>query len=151
MLADCFCSSLSRGAYVLAFFDSRVLVVFIDYTDWWLLMTDYWLLIIDCWLLIIDYWLLIIDYWLLMIDCWWLMTDYSLIIYFQRCSSSYASFWLLMIDDWLLIIRTSFILSGTHQSTQVSDDWLLIRYLLLLTFFFILADELVLYLHNREV
>ena len=28
MLADCFCSSLSRGAYVLTFFDSRVLVVF---------------------------------------------------------------------------------------------------------------------------
>ena len=39
-----------------------------------------------------------IDYWLMINDDWWMMTDYSHIIYFQRCSSSYASFWWLITD-----------------------------------------------------
>ena len=93
-------------------------------------INDDWLLIIDCWLVMTDDWLF--THYIfsavfiklrkcLMTDYWWMIIDYSHIIYFQRCSSSYASF------------------------------WLLIRYLLLLTFFFILADELVLYLHNREI
>ena len=33
-----------------------------------------------------------------------MIKDYSHIIYFQRCSSSYARGWLLIIDYWLLII-----------------------------------------------
>ena len=67
------------------------------------------------------------------IDDWWLIIDYSHIIYFQRCSSSYASswrliidYWLLIGDDWWLIIHSLYIFSGVHQATQVSDDWLLI-------------------------
>ena len=31
------------------------------------------------------------------------MTDYSHIIYYKRCSSSYASVWWLINDDWLLM------------------------------------------------
>ena len=116
----------------------RSLVVFAlllsDLTDGRWLIADYWLLITDCWWLIIDCWLLITDDWWLMIDCWWLMTDdwwliidYSHIIYFQRCSSSYASFWLLMIDYWLLMI----------------DDWLLIAdYWWLMTDYWLFAHRL---------
>ena len=49
---------------------------------------------------------LIADYWLLITDDWWLlMIDYSHIIYFQQCSSSYASFWLVMTDEQWAGIR----------------------------------------------
>ena len=102
MLADCFCSSLSRGAYVLTFFDSRVLVVFFRFQGNFLGgVIDYWLLIIDYWLLITDDWLLMADYWLLMTDCWWLIIDYSQ----AHQATQVSDYWLLITDGWLLIIR----------------------------------------------